>query len=654
MLATCSSVEQSSVPTRSRPSLHQIAEHLAASALVLWWAGPMTARTGGRGPGATAIAVALVVLLFVLSTPWKRLGRPTVGLALAVPVAALAVCLTAPTGWYGADDLAAYTMASLAVPAIAAYARTSLRRSALVAAISLAGMAQFAQSFLPWWGGEDPSRPMTGTFYWWNPYAAFLLPGALLGIGLIVRGERPWRLVGWVAAPTCSAGIVFSSSRTTSVLLVIGTLALLLMCLERQAWRGLLFRWVLAVALCVGAVYAFAGPPFFEQRAGIGAAAEAKAERGETVAQNGAYRLEFWQRALAVFGDRPLVGSGSHAMVGASEPLVPAGLARSNLAHNGYLQALSDGGLVLGFPFLLGCATILVAATRRLLSARQATSERWLRIALPVALAGAAAHSFVDFDWSHSSNLLLTALLAALILAVPLSTGRPPRHLPGALILVPALLLAAVAGTASWRWDETKLDIGRANGTSAERAKWLRATGSGLFRDHRWAAGVLRLSAGGSGPLLDGGVQSAEVRWALAVTAGPAEVDPDLQIQRARALVVLGERAAAAVLVDRLLRQLSPAKAAGFADGAAQVLAATGRVDEGRRLVLRYLLASPRDVQVGAHLAALLDTHRGDYDLVDRCAYAVVPAELRAPHTADPGSPPRGTTCELVLQGALS
>ena len=76
-----------------------------------------------------------------------------------------------------------------------------------------AGLVEFWEAFLPWWGGGHPETAMSGTFYWWNPFAAFLLPGALLGAALAIAGRQTWRTLGWLAAPMCAAGIVFSSSR---------------------------------------------------------------------------------------------------------------------------------------------------------------------------------------------------------------------------------------------------------------------------------------------------------------------------------------------------------------------------------------------------------------------------------------------------------
>ncbi|MCW2671726.1 MAG: hypothetical protein JWP14_315 [Frankiales bacterium] len=625
-----------------------VLEHGSVAALLLWWAIPMTRNEGGRGHGSTAVALVLVAVALWANGALSRMSRTASTLVVAVPVAALVVCLASPTGWYGADDAAAYTLGALTVAVIAGYARTAQRRRVVVSAVCAAGLLQFAEAFLPWWGGEDPSSAMTGTFYWWNPYAAFLLPGALLGGALAVHGHRPWRAIGWFAAPLCAAGIVFSSSRMTLALLVVGCVGLLLLGVARSSRRGVLVRWAAVGVLTGGVVLGLSGPPVFPHRVSAFAAADAKSASGQTVAQNGAYRVQFWQRAMAVLEDRPLVGSGPHGLVGASDGLVPSGLARSNLAHNGYLQALSDGGLVLGLPFLAGCAGCLVAGLRLLLSACRQPTERWLRIALPVALFGSAAHSAVDFDWSHPSDLVLTALLAGLVLSFrPVAAGRW-RRLPAVLVtlLVPVFVVGA------WHWDDTKLDIARMHGSAAARAHDLRETGSQPARDYRWASAVLVEGAGAGGPVTGHGVARSDLAWAVDRTAAVAPVAPDIQLLRARALVVLGRNGEAASLVDHVVNELGRTGAGPVADQAAEVLAATGRSDDARALLVQFLMGSALDDHAGQHLSALLDVDRARLTEVDRCAYAAVAPDLRAATTPDPGAPAAGVSCEAVLQGA--
>jgi O-antigen ligase len=82
-------------------------------------------------------------------------------------------------------------------------------------------------------------------------------------------------------------------------------------------------------------------------------------------------------------------------------------------AHNDYLQALTDGGLV-GIALTLG----LVGVALRGALARARRSP--LDLGLLGALLGLALHALVDFNWQIPANAATWTALAAL--AVPSST----------------------------------------------------------------------------------------------------------------------------------------------------------------------------------------------------------------------------------------
>ncbi len=343
-------------PGARRPTPGQV-ETLLVLPAVLWWAFPLTHATGGRAPFGLAVELLLLLVAAAATRPWRRLPHTVPLLGGVLGVCAVAVCALSPTGWAGADDAAAYAAAGLALPVAAAWARTSARRVTLAAAVVLAGLDQLSHALLPWWGGRDPSVRLVGTFYWHNPFAAYLLPAALLGLGLLVWRVRPVQAAGWVAAPACAAGVVLSTSRATLALLLLGWVVVggaAVLAREGRLRRGL--RWLVVTGVAVAVTYGLPGPPLFTHRVSPFAATAARSTSGETLTSNGGYRFQFWREALASWAHHPLAGSGYHGLIASSRPYVPIGWARSNYAHNGYLQALTDGGVLLALPFLLGCA----------------------------------------------------------------------------------------------------------------------------------------------------------------------------------------------------------------------------------------------------------------------------------------------------------
>lgn len=182
------------------------AEHFSLLLALVVWALPVTRATGGREGGVLAVGLAACVpgLLLVLprAVADRRVRGRTVGLALLLPAAALVVCLTAPTGWMGGSDIAACAYAPLLALLVFAYCSSPGRRLTVATMIGLAGLAQFAEAWVPWWGGGVSGRAMIGTFYWHNQFAAFLLPPAVIGLALALWRVPPVR-AGY--APTADA-----------------------------------------------------------------------------------------------------------------------------------------------------------------------------------------------------------------------------------------------------------------------------------------------------------------------------------------------------------------------------------------------------------------------------------------------------------------
>ncbi|MCW2621302.1 MAG: hypothetical protein JWL64_904 [Frankiales bacterium] len=622
------------------------------AALILWWALPMTRGSGGREAGLTAVALVLALVATAVVRPWRTVPTTVTVLSALVGVGSLVMCLVTPAGWSGADSAAAMTAGAVVLPVVLGYASTSRRRTALATAVCLAGAVEFLESCQAWWGGGDPTKIMVGTFYWWNPFAAFLLPGALLGVALAVRGPRPWRLAGWLATPLCLTGIVLSSSRTTLMLALAGVAALGVVVVG-PGWRGALARWLAVLTLSAATLYLVSGPPFFEHRGTPGAAISQRTATGETLSQNGEMRLQFWERAIAVVKHHPLTGTGPHTLIAASNPHVDPTLAASNYAHSGFLQAFSDGGIVLGLPVLLGCLLAAAGLARRVGVALSKPAERWLALSTGAAGLGLLAHSGVDFDWIYPSDVLVGAIVVGLGLSVPVAHRErlPAPRVAGRLAVGSLALVAVVMSLAVARWDDTLPDIAAVSGPPAERAAELHAQGAGLLRDDRWARAVIALAAGGSGPISPSGVAAEDLSWAWGATERQAVVDPQLAVLRTRGLAALGRP-------DRALHDLQAIRSRqGVAPGntfAADeaYLRAYGGVPVDRAELRRLVIADPDSAGTPDRLRALL-LSGAPVEEIDRCLLDVVPSTRRLAGTPDPGPPAPATNCATQISGVV-
>ncbi len=153
--------------------------------------------------------------------------------------------------------------------------------------------------------------------------------------------------------------------------------------------------------LAAGVTLAISGPPFFSSSSSPFAGTQARASAGGTADASSVYRVQMWHEAVIVFDHHPAAGVGYGGIgIESAAKLTPATWPRSPLAHNDYLQALAEGGLLLGVPFLAACAAIGVGLLRGLRSrARRRVLD--VRTGLIVGAAALMAHAAIDFDWTY-------------------------------------------------------------------------------------------------------------------------------------------------------------------------------------------------------------------------------------------------------------
>lgn len=423
---------------------------LAAAA---WWLLVATRWWGGRQAGAVTGGAILTALAVLVTRPDRVLPGAMVWLASWTSGAALLVAVFAPTGWAGATTAADYVCAAWTAAAVAAAVVTNRAVvQPLLALVVFGTMLEIAEAWLPWWGGEDPTRPMIGTFYWWDPFAAYLLAGSVIGYAIWLRGNSVFAGLGLAGFALGSVGLVYSTSRAADACFLCAV-AVVTASQLRGGWRQLRRAGVGLVVTAAGC-WVVGGPPFFPHRAEPLAATTTRGS-GQSLGQNGHYRTEFWREALRLFDRHPIFGGGYHSLATASVGHVPKAWALSPLAHSGYLQALSDGGLILAVPFLLSCGALLLIVVILLVRAVQRRDFSLIGFVLPLTMGAVMAHSAVDFDWSYPADLMLAALLAGLVVGGYF--GDQSRRVAGRRRTLCAVLVGVVAlgvaAQAAWSGD---------------------------------------------------------------------------------------------------------------------------------------------------------------------------------------------------------
>jgi len=498
-------------------------------------------------------------------------------MAVAPALAALLVCLTSPTGFDGLDEFAALAYATGLYLAVRGWAVDGARRRLVLVAVALAGLEQFAQAYLAWWGGGVVSRMMVGTFSWHNPFAAYMVGTGIVAVVLAVRARGRARLVGWVVAPWLLAALAFAGSRAALGAFALGyVIVVVLAFMDRRGRIG-----VLAVVAAAWAVAAVLASPLLMENPGAVTRTFADREASQSLEGNGQARLVLWRAAWELGRSHPFTGAGFDSFAGAGSVHVPAETTMSSFAHNGYLQAFSDGGTVLLVAITAATALPLIGGARAVVRRRRGTSDVEA-VAATAGMIGLVLHSGVDFDWSYPSLVALFAILAALV------PGR--------------------TGTTAVRSDRT----GRAAGTWATRTVWggvalllvvalpASARGSGLaypaLEPPAWVSaadlGVPTSAHLAWLPAMSpcrselGTVQRQVVERALTCTASAARDDPALAVSRARAYVVLGQESVGLrIAADEIAEWGSRRPLLRY--GYALVLLEAGEVDQAEKEIDR-------------------------------------------------------------------
>jgi O-antigen ligase len=125
-------------------------------------------------------------------------------------------------------------------------------------------------------------------------------------------------------------------------------------------------------------------------------------------------RPALWKDSLGIFAEYPILGSGLGTFVTAfpAHQSKPQSLITEH-AHNDYVEALTDGGLLGEFAVLAAVFIFLQTAFRHL-EARLRHETGWLELGAAIACCGLLVHSFVDFNLQIPANTAWFAFCAGL------------------------------------------------------------------------------------------------------------------------------------------------------------------------------------------------------------------------------------------------
>ena len=138
-------------------------------------------------------------------------------------------------------------------------------------------------------------------------------------------------------------------------------------------------------------------------------------------------RLHFWWVGLQIFLNNPVIGTGLDTFGAAfTEFDTRSGMYRVENAHNDYLQALTDSG-ILGLLCVVSFLVLIFRGALRSVS-RLVGFERAAAIGAMAGIFGIVIHSFFDFPLRTTSNGFFFLLLTVLAVNIPARRDHRQRR----------------------------------------------------------------------------------------------------------------------------------------------------------------------------------------------------------------------------------
>jgi O-antigen ligase len=273
--------------------------------------------------------------------------------------------------------------------------------------------------------GPFINRNHAGT---WSLLVLFLVFGCLQWRRAVSSPARGW---GWQAR-------IAHALNGRSLILVLATL-LLIVSVAAGASRSTMLALACAagyVALCAPRRDEFRRsslwPGALALTAAFGVIAYADLDRllsrlDETRQLGLAHRIAIWRDSLGIIRDFPLAGTGAGTFSDAMRLYQTTDRTYYwNEAHNHYLQAAAEGGLLLTVPALTALGALVTAGVRAV--RKTSDSLHWMRLGASAALTAVAVQSLWETGLTLPANAMLAGVAAAILVHTPRHGSNAPAR----------------------------------------------------------------------------------------------------------------------------------------------------------------------------------------------------------------------------------
>ncbi|MBW4061315.1 O-antigen ligase family protein [Candidatus Saccharibacteria bacterium] len=277
-------------------------------------------------------------------------------------------------------------------------------------------------------GGYDR---LTGSFYWPNPAAAYLIPGILIAFDRWRRGGRWWN--GAMTAVFGAAFLLTDSRAALATLAVAAVIYVIVIRLTKRFW----IIFVFSVAASLGVAYGMVALRHaLQPKAVISVPGSRLSPASAVNSQSGADRVTYLHSAVLIWADHPILGAGAGAYPDVHPHYQIRVISASASAHNIYVQTLAELGLV-GILLMIWLMVCLVFGTVRGLVARP------LGMAATLGVGAIWLHFGLDIDAQYPALVLLIAVFGGSLYHQRLSFKPLGWWLPlgSVVVLIPIVAL---------------------------------------------------------------------------------------------------------------------------------------------------------------------------------------------------------------------
>jgi O-antigen ligase len=390
--------------------------------------------SGGQEPIATWIDAGVLLLstLLIWRQPQIRVLRwgPLVFTYAALIGLALLSLLWSVNRFSTAEWIVEWVIAGLAFRLAYVLAGEKNGRDWLVNAYLLSALV-FCLGAI-WLYLTTPYDRLTGTIYWPNPAAAYLIPAVLLSLDRArVAARRRVMLLWAIAVVTVAASFVLTASRGASIVLAF---VLVLYCLLVETKRHFWIRFVSVIVLSLGVAYGLVLlSTFTVQHSENIAPGSRLAQIASRESESLTDRLYYAESALEIWFANPVGGTGAGTYGDVHPQYQKRVISASTDAHDLYVQTLAEQGIFGGIVMAALILWLLAGTIRGIVDDHSL-------VAIGLGGVGLLIHFGVDIDASYPAILALAAACFGLVYRQWVSTRRSASwRLPAvaALLLVP-------------------------------------------------------------------------------------------------------------------------------------------------------------------------------------------------------------------------